>query len=392
MGLVIRAALVAVCVVVLLPVAVVVAAAWFPFLPSVGPFVSVLNTGLPWLLAAAAVAIGLAGLAVAMGGRKTSVLLIVAIAVFLGAGLIAFRYTVFATEHGAVYQMSRSMDGFPPIPEPHGRLAMAEVDGTPLGADIWLPAGAINAGPESVPAVVFVHGGAFIAGFPGTRPMLMAALADAGIVGIDIEYRIAPPPRWADAPADVLCALGWLANEPELDLVDPRRVVIVGESAGGSLALLAGYAAGTDMLASSCPDKGTPIVPAGVLAIAPAADLTGIWNDATIRDFEGDLFPEEYIGGPPTEFPDRYEAAEPFRLLRAGLPPTLIVAAENDRMVRLGRVTGIVDRIRAAGSACELLVAPFVGHGFDGEPNSFGEQLTEWIVPAFVLRVAPAGG
>jgi acetyl esterase/lipase len=389
LGIYVRAVLVALCIVILLPLAIAIAGAWFPFLPSVGPFVAVINTGLPWLLGSGAVAIGLAGIAVAMGGRKTSVILVVAIAVFLGAGLIAFRYTAFATEHGAVYQMSRSMDGFPPIPDPHGRLVMAEVEGAPLSADIWLPAGAINASPESVPAVVFVHGGAFIAGFPGTRPMLLAALADAGIVGIDIEYRLAPPPRWADAPADVLCALGWLANEPQLALIDPRRVVVVGESAGGSLALVAGYAAGTDAIPSSCPDKGTPIVPAGVVAIAPAADLTGIWTDATIRDFEGDLFPEEYVGGPPSELPDRYAAAEPFRLLRAGLPPTLIIAAENDRMVRLPRITSLVDKIRAAGSACELLVAPFVGHGFDGEPNSFGEQLTEWIVPAYVLRVTP---
>ena len=387
MLLVVRAALIATCVVVLVPVATTIAAAWFPFLPSVGPFGAMINTGLPWLLGSAAVAIGLAGGAVSLGARKASVLLVLAITVFVGAGLIAVRYTAFAAEHGAHYNMSRSVDGFPPIPSPHGRLVMAEVDGAPLGADIWLPAGAMNAEMDSVPAVVFVHGGAFIGGFPGTRPMLLAALADAGIVGIDIEYRLSPPPRWDQAPADVLCALGWLANAPELALVDPRRVVVVGESAGGSLALVAGYAAGTDAIASSCPEQGAPIVPAGVVAIAPAADLTGIWNDGTIRDFEGDLFPEEYIGGPPSQFPDRYEAAEPFRLLRAGLPRTLVIAAEHDRMVRLERVTSLVDRIRSAGSDCELLVAPFVGHGFDGEPNSFGEQLTEWVIPAFVLRV-----
>jgi acetyl esterase/lipase len=218
--------------------------------------------------------------------------------------------------------------------------------------------------------------------------MLLSALREAGIVAADVDYRLAPPPRWDQAPNDVLCSLAWLPTAPELKVVDPNRVVIVGESAGGSLALMAGYAAGTDGLTSSCPDVGSPVVPAGVVAIAPAADLAGIWRDGTIYDFAGELFPEAYLGGTPDEFPDRYEAAEPFRLLRSDLPPTLILTGSIDRMVLVERVVSLADQIRAAGSECDLIVAPYAGHGFDGEPNSFGDQLSESVVGNFVLRVA----
>jgi acetyl esterase/lipase len=83
-----------------------------------------------------------------------------------------------------------------------------------------------------------------------------------------------------------------------------------------------------------------------------------------------------------------YEAAQPFRL-RPDLPPTLILTGETDHMVRLERVTSLAEAIRASGSECELLIAPFAGHGFDGEPNSFGAQLSEALVPDFVFRVAP---
>ena len=85
----------------------------------------------------------------------------------------------------------------------------------------------------------------------------------------------------------------------------------------------------------------------------------------------------------------RYDAAEPFRLLRADLPPTLILAGESDRFVHLERIRSIADAVTAAGSEVELIVAPFADHGFDGEPNSFGAQLSESLVPAFVFRVAP---
>ena len=132
-------------------------------------------------------------------------------------------------------------------------------------------------------------------------------------------------------------------------------------------------------------------------SISPAADLVGIWEDATLYP-GGRRFPEVYIGGTPSEFPDRYEAASPFRLLRPGLPRTLIVSGETDRLVHLARVRSVAERIAAdSGTAPEFLVAPFADHGFDGELNSFGAQLVEALVTRFVyeatrLAAAPSGG
>ena len=386
-GVLLRGLLTAISVVILIPVGIVVLGGYFPGLPSVGPFASLINSSLPWLLAAAAVATGLSGLAIVLGGNKASVLFAVALAALLGSIGITYRYATVAAAHGASYDLIRAIDGTPPIPAPDQQLVFATVDGADLRADLWLPPGVSASSAGSLPAVVYVHGGAFIFGTVGTRPLLMGAIRDAGIVAIDVNYRLSPPPRWDQAPADVLCALSWLKTAPELAVVDLAKVVVVGESAGGSLALVAGFAAGTDAIGSSCAHLDPPVVPAGVVALAPAADLAGIWEDATIFGYDGRRFPEAYIGGSPAEYPDRYAAASPFQMLRADLPPTLIVAAEADRMVLLSRVTSIAEQIRAAGSQCEVIVAPFTGHGFDGEPNSFGNQLTEAVVVDFVARV-----
>src|SRR6185503_14669164 len=102
------------------------------------------------------------------------------------------------------YDVIRAMDGFPPIGEPDRIVSFATVYGTELHAGLWLPAGAGSAATQSMPAVVFAHGGGFLAGGLGTRPTLLAALRQAGSVGIDVEYRLAPPPRWDQAPGDVL--------------------------------------------------------------------------------------------------------------------------------------------------------------------------------------------
>src|SRR5439155_379985 len=162
----------------------------------------VLNTGLPWVLAAAALATTLAGLAVALGGRKTVVLLAACLITLVGAGFIGYRYVTFAADHGASYDVIRAIDGFPPIAEADQTVTFATVDGVDLHAGLWLPEGAAAAQPASLPGVVFVHGGAFQGGGLGTRPTLLEALEKAGIVGIDVEYRLAPPPRWDQAPGD----------------------------------------------------------------------------------------------------------------------------------------------------------------------------------------------
>jgi acetyl esterase/lipase len=387
LNIVARSLLVSLALLTLLPAAFAVLGGLFPHMPVVEGFGLILNTGFPWILGDLVVSACLAGIAIMLGGRKARILFAACLAILAGAGFIGFRYVTFAAEHGAGYDIGRALDGFPPIEYADTRVVFATVGGTELHAELWFPEGSASPPPASLPAAVFVHGGAFQAGFPGTRPLLMEALQRAGIVAIDIEYRLAPPPRWNEAPGDVLCALAWLGTAAELRMVDPGRVVVVGESSGGSLALVAGYAAGTDAVASSCPDAGAPIVPAGVVAIAPTADLEGIWRDATISDVNGSRFPEAYIGGSPDQYPERYAAAEPFRLLRADLPPTLILGGEIDRLVRVQRLVSFAERIRAAGSTVDLLVAPFAGHGFDGEPASFGDQLVETLVPGFVLDV-----
>ena len=79
--------------------------------------------------------------------------------------------------------------------------------------------------------------------------------------------------------------------------------------------------------------------------------------------------------------------ASPFRLIRPGLPPTLLIARENDHLVLRPRVTGIADALDAAGDDVRMLIVPFADHGFDGQPNGFGAQMEESIVPAFVAEV-----
>src|SRR6185503_17628648 len=98
---------------------------------------------------------GLAGIAVALGGRKTVVLFAAGLVVLVGTVNVAWRYVSTAAAVGATYDLIRASDGNVPLPTADGVVTLANVDGQELHAGIWLPRGADSAGTETLPAVVF---------------------------------------------------------------------------------------------------------------------------------------------------------------------------------------------------------------------------------------------
>jgi len=383
----IRALLTALALVVLLPTALIVLGGFAPTLPFVGRLGQLVISYLPWLALTAAFAALLSNIALALGGsRGAGVLLAASLLTFGATAFITVKLWFVAGANGASFSLVRQLSPDPVPRQPDSRVTYLTVDGEVLHAEIWGRKGD-GANPTLAPSakpgagVLFIHGGGFWGGALGSRPALFGALADSGIPVVDVEYRISPPPRWNQAPGDILCALTWLEKNGASYGIDPLKIVIVGESAGGNLALMAAYSAGTGNVPSSC--GGLPTPPAAVVAISPTADLAGMWRDASLS-LDGVTFPEAYIGGTPAQFPDRYDRASPMWLIRRDVPPTLILAGSIDHLVHLERTTIVSDQLKAAGAESTLVVVPFADHGFDGPPNAFGQQLEDQLLPAFI--------
>jgi acetyl esterase len=372
--------------IILAPVALVVVGGFLPKLPVLGRFGYLIVPALPWLCVWAAAAVALTVGARRLGGGPIQAVLAGAsILTLVGAIVMVVQVVALAAGLSAPLSLGRALalsEG--EVGDPDQIVVFATVDGQPLRAGIWRAAGgtggSTGAGATGRAAIVYVHGGAFVGGGLGNRPALFRSLADHGYPVIDVEYRLAPPPRWDQAAPDVRCALSWVAEHASDLGADPARIVVLGESAGGNLALLGAY--GTPEDATSSCGSSWPKV-AAVIAIAPTADLAGLWQDATLMG-AGHRFPEAYIGGPPSEFPDRYAAASPLSLIRAGLPPTLLITGSLDHLVAVERVTDLADRLRSAGVDTTYVIVPFAEHGFDGFPNGYGAQIEESILPAFI--------
>jgi len=368
----------------LVPAFVVVLSGFFPWVVYFRGFNALIIAWMPWVDLMAVLAVLLAVLArLLRGGTMNAIVLTLASVTLLGSVAISANLLWFAHEHNVEYSLLRALK--PDVPtnrSPDTRIKFATVDGFNLSADIWQPpATAAPAASGGRTGILFIHGGGFSGGALGDRPTFFAALARDGYTVADVEYRLAPPARWDQAPADTLCALGWLEGKATSLGIDPKRIFVVGESAGGNLALMTAYGPGSGKLTSSCGNVAA--APAGVVAIAPTVDLVGLWHDRSL-EIDQRRFPELYIGGTPDQYPDRYAAASPAGLIRGGLPPTLIVTGHDDRLVPLDRVTPFDAQLAAAGIDHDLIVVPYADHVFNGAGNGYGEQFLEGVVPAFI--------
>jgi len=90
------------------------------------------------------------------------------------------------------------------------------------------------------PAVVLIHGGYWYEGDKSSYAGFARQLADKGYAAFAINYRLNTQARWAAQRRDVLTALRWVRSRAARFAVDPARIVVVGNSAGGHLASIAG--------------------------------------------------------------------------------------------------------------------------------------------------------
>ena len=245
------------------------------------------------------------------------------------------------------------------------------VDGRALRLDLAVPGGD---GP--FPAVLFVHGGGWISGNRGFYDDEVRRLAGRGYVAATVSYRLAQVGEGNDSidafPAalhDVQAALRFLRANAAEHRLDPRRVGIVGESAGGHLALLAGLTRPADGLEEPAPAGSSDRPPAAV--DRPPADVQAVVNYYGPSDFAAfvgrdaatDLLLRAFLGGRP----GAWKPADPLRYVRDDAPPILTFHGAADRIVPVAQSRALDAAVRKAGGRHELVVFEGAGHGFRGQ-------------------------
>lgn len=269
-----------------------------------------------------------------------------------------------------------------------------------LQLDLHVP---LSASVESpVPVVVWIHGGAWMFGSRELLPpdwelgSVAQLLIDAGIAVASIDYRHA---REAPFPAqlhDVKAAIRYLrAFAPELGL-DPERVGVWGESAGGHLAALSALVTDPDLEGRLGVKEGHSRVSVAV-CFYPVTDFDHMpsggyempeaMRDAVMNDFgEVPTTPEdEILGGSANASEEGRRAISALTYVTAAAPPFLFIHGAEDRGVPPLQSELLSAALADAGVATELVIVPDAAHVFDGvDPMPQLERAVDFLAKNLV--------
>ena len=244
-------------------------------------------------------------------------------------------------------------------------IVIGEGSGRPLKADIFLP----PLEEKSRPAVLFIHGGGWIEGDRSQLRGYGILLARLGFVCMCNSYRLSNESIWPAQVQDVNCAIRYLrTNATDLGL-DPDRIGVSGNSAGGHLSLMAA-ATNYDQIFEG--EGGSNEVSSEIKAVC------AIYPPTTIRQLEI-LNPLEnaflMLMGKEAKKKD-YDKASPLNYVTEDYPPCMLIHGSTDSVVRLKDSTKFYEKLIEFDRPASLHVFSEEEHAFDGEPD-YGRAIAD---------------
>ena len=222
-----------------------------------------------------------------------------------------------------------------------------------IPARLYEPAGLARPSP----GLVFIHGGGWVTGDLDTHDTLCRRIALVGRLRVlSVAPRLAPEHRFPAAVEDSVAAFRAAAQNAAAFGIDPTRLGIGGDSAGGNLSAVVGLET-----------RGDALRPALTVLIYPAVDAT-CSQPSHRRLGQGYLLTSDSIAWYLDHYiPDRAQRRDPriSPLLApdlAGAPPAIVAVAGFDPLVDEGE--RYADRLAEAGAEVEVLRSPSLPHGF----------------------------
>ncbi len=208
------------------------------------------------------------------------------------------------------------------------------------------------------PGIVYFHGGGFVIGSLNSHDGTCRRLAHgAQATVVSVDYRLAPEHRFPAAVDDSYAATVWVAENAQALKMDPSRIAVAGDSAGGNLAAV---------VAILARDRGGPKLCHQLLTY-PVTDMA-FRSESYVTNGQGYFLTQEMMAWfgmqylPPDQDPEDPLASPLYTADLSGLPPATVITAEYDPLRDEGEI--YAKRLKEAGVPIELVRYEGVIHGF----------------------------
>jgi acetyl esterase len=241
------------------------------------------------------------------------------------------------------------------------------------------------------PAIIWIHGGGWTGGTLDGFMLHARYFANRGIVGVNISYRLVRPegPFITDCLADCKSAVRYIrVHAAELG-IDPERIAVAGDSAGGHLAACLGVIEGFD---DPSDNLSISAVPNAMILYNPIVDMTeNGWIKYIIGGAALEKNPSSESLKPAPEKLELARKLSPVFNVRSGQPPTLLMHGLDDVIVTPQQARRFADAMKRQGNRCDLILLEKTGHAFVVPKWKAPEQVVVNAVRAADVFLASLG-
>ena len=229
---------------------------------------------------------------------------------------------------------------------------------------------------EPAPVMIFIHGGAWRTGKRSDYLPYLIDYAKKGYITITVSYRLVKKSTFPAAVQDVNCAVRWIRSHSADYGIDSDKMVLIGGSAGGHLAMMVGYAGDEPMFNKDCSIENSSGVKVVINLYGPG-DLTTPYAKGMYQTID-------FIGSSYEDNPESYKLASPKTYITPDDPPTLTFHGTIDSLVPISQSDSLDSWLSKAG-------VPHDYHRLKGWPHTMDvsvkvNEYCQFYIDAFLEK------
>lgn len=229
--------------------------------------------------------------------------------------------------------------------------------------------------PGNHPCIIIIHGGSWAGGDKEQLPELNSYLAKQGYHVVSINYRLAPDNLYPAPIEDVAKAIAHIRKNAEQMSIDSNRLVLLGRSAGGQIALDAAYS------------LNDPSIKGVISYYGPTDMVWGYSYPANPLVLDSKKIMEDYLGGTYDQVPANYIRSSATHSVKSNSVPTLLIQGKNDPLVAYDHCNRLSRELDKLNAKYFVLRLPWATHGCDYTLNGPAGQLATYVTTRFLGNV-----